>query len=364
MAFLSLFAGGKGTHVRADSAAASESRALAFAPRRALGSVPGAGLPPPNTKLPSVLGPQPPTFARGREALALVLWTFAVFLAMALASYAGDPNMVPSAPTLPGTEGPPPQVVGENWVGPVGAVVARGFVTLVGVAAWVVPLEALLLGIPFVRGRRSTVTPSRMAGDILMVVIGAALVQVGSPSRLAFGRHPAGGMVGELFGELARSLFSTAGSFLVGFALLGLILIGRASFSFIAMMRGLARLGDTLTAKALAAFRALAGAWAKAREIDREKRAQREKDNEPHIAREASGDATILVPEEDPDDAEVMRDSEPEIPKAKVRIVTAAKEPFAEESPLVVVAPLGHARKLRVISVRLQIAISDARAGF
>ena len=140
MAFLSLFAGGKGTHVRADSAAASESRALAFAPRRALGSVPGAGLPPPNTKLPSVLGPQPPTFARGREALALVLWTFAVFLAMELASYAGDPNMVPSAPTLPGTEGPPPQVVGENWVGPVGAVVARGFVTLVGVAAWVVPL--------------------------------------------------------------------------------------------------------------------------------------------------------------------------------------------------------------------------------
>lgn len=85
MAFLSLFAGGKGTHVRADSAAAGDSRALAFAPRRALGSAPGGmnTLPPPNTKLPSVLGPQPPTFARGREALALVLWTFAVFLATA-----------------------------------------------------------------------------------------------------------------------------------------------------------------------------------------------------------------------------------------------------------------------------------------
>ena len=50
-------------------------------------------------------------------------------------------------------------------------------------------------------------------------------------------------MVGELFGEIARSLFSTVGSFLVGFALVGLILIGRASFSFIALMRAIARLG-------------------------------------------------------------------------------------------------------------------------
>ena len=36
------------------------------------------------------------------------------------------------------------------------------------------------------------------------VVIAGALVQVGWPGKLLFGRHPAGGMVGELFGELAR----------------------------------------------------------------------------------------------------------------------------------------------------------------
>ena len=48
---------------------------------------------PPNTRAPSVIGAQPPTFARGREVAALVLWTFAVFLGLALASYAGDPQI-------------------------------------------------------------------------------------------------------------------------------------------------------------------------------------------------------------------------------------------------------------------------------
>ena len=304
-----------------------------FAPRRASSSFLA---PPPNTRLPNVLGVQPQTFARGREVAALLLWTFAVFLSLALASYAGDP----SAPPI--TDGPP-QILGENWVGPVGAAVAKAFVTLVGVAAWVVPIEALLLGIPYVRGRKTNATPARLAGDLLMVVIGAALVQVGGPGNMAFGHHPAGGMIGELFGELARSLFSTVGSFLVGFALLGLILIGRATFSFIALVRWVGRLGTVSAEKTAIGARSVAGAWAKARELDREKEAQRRKDDEPIIAGPASGAATILVPEEDFED-DPIRDSDPGDAEAdgiedvssapRVRIVT---EPLPEESPLVIV---------------------------
>jgi S-DNA-T family DNA segregation ATPase FtsK/SpoIIIE len=307
-----------------------------FAPSRAR-SASSFLAPPPNTRLPNVLGVQPQTFARGREVAALLLWTFAVFLSLALASYAGDA----SAPPI--TDGPP-QILGENWVGPVGAAVAKAFVTLVGVAAWVVPVEALLLGIPYVRGRKTNATPARLAGDLLMVVIGAALVQVGGPGKMAFGHHPAGGMIGELFGELARSLFSTVGSFLVGFALLGLILIGRATFSFIALVRWVGRLGSVSAEKTAIGARSVAGAWAKARELDREKEAQRRKDDEPIIAGPASGAATILVPEEDFED-EPIRDSDPgdadlgdvadDVSSApRVRIVT---EPFPEESPLVIV---------------------------
>ncbi|MEA2748111.1 MAG: segregation ATPase FtsK/SpoIIIE, family, partial [Myxococcales bacterium] len=334
MAFLSLFAGrsravaGEPSGLPSLSTGNVRSEPV-FAPRRAASSFLAA---PPNTRLPNVLGTQPQTFARGREVAALLLWTFAVFLSLALASYAGDP----AAPPI--TDGPP-QILGENWVGPVGAAVAKAFVTLVGVASWVVPVEALLLGIPYVRGRKTNATPARLAGDLLMVVIGAALVQVGGPGKMAFGHHPAGGMIGELFGELASSLFSTVGSFLVGFALLGLILIGRATFSFIALVRWVGRLGSVSAEKTAFGARSVAGAWAKARELDREKEAQRRKEEEPIIAGPASGAATILVPEEDFED-EPIRDSdpgdaiEPVSPAPRVRIVT---EPFPEESPLVIV---------------------------
>ncbi|HVH40689.1 MAG TPA: DNA translocase FtsK 4TM domain-containing protein, partial [Labilithrix sp.] len=213
MAFWDMFSGG-----RARSPDLAEGAlARAGAPEADSAFLPQVGLPrvgralPPNTRAPSVLGAQPQSFARGREVAALLLWTLAVFFALALASYAGDP-----AATAP----PDPQTItGENWVGPVGAAVARCVVSLVGLMSWVVPLEALLLGIPFVTGRKSRATPARMAGDILLVVIGASLIQVGWPTKVAFGHHPAGGMVGELFGEIGRSLFSTVGSFLVGFAL-------------------------------------------------------------------------------------------------------------------------------------------------
>ncbi len=332
MAFLSLF----GSRSRASAApvgilgpTANTRSEPVFAPRRSSGLLPM----PANTRLPSVLGPQPQTFARGREVAALLLWTFAVFLALALGSYAGDPQGTLSA------EGQL-AVIGENWVGPVGASVARSLVLLVGVAAWVVPVEALLLGIPYVRGRKTNATPARLAGDILMVVIGAALVQVGGPGKMAFGHHPAGGMIGELFGELGRSLFSTAGSFLVGFALLGLILIGRASFSFIALLRWIARLGSVSAEKTAGGARSVAGAWAKARELEREKEAQRKKDDAPIIKGPPSGAATILVPDLDPADDEPVRDSDPGELEAergsgpRARIVT---EPFPEESALVIV---------------------------
>jgi S-DNA-T family DNA segregation ATPase FtsK/SpoIIIE len=215
-----------------------------------------AGQAPPNTRV----------FARGREVAALLLWTAAVFLVLALASFAGDP----SAPPPPDGTGP----TGPNWVGPVGATCAHAAVVSVGVMAWAFPLELALLGIPYVRGKKTLITPARIATDFLVLVIAAAMVQVGWSGRVAFGTYSASGLVGELFGEIARSLFSTIGSFLVGFALLGLLLIARASFSFIAMMNWIASLGAKGARGTADGARSVADAWRTAREIEREKREQ------------------------------------------------------------------------------------------
>ena len=204
-----------------------------FAPRRQPTPDLGEQLPV-NTRNPSILGKGAAAYPRGREAAALLFWTAALFLALALGSYAGEPAA--AAVLSPDA----PRVVGANWVGSVGEACARALVGVIGVVSWAIPVEAALLGIPFVRGKKSALTPTRVAGDLVIGVLAAALVQVGWPGKLAFGRHPAAGMVGELFGELLRSLFSTAGSFIVGFALLALILIARASFSFIALVNLLA----------------------------------------------------------------------------------------------------------------------------
>src|SRR5687768_8998219 len=123
MAFWDVLTGGRvrGTEVTggALARAAGPEPEPVFLPRRD-----GARGLPANTRATTVLGAQPHTFARGREVAALLLWTFAVFFALALASYAGDPEAAAQPDATP--------IIGENWVGPVGAVVARAAVTLVG----------------------------------------------------------------------------------------------------------------------------------------------------------------------------------------------------------------------------------------
>ena len=300
-----------------------------FAPRRGLASstpLPASGsAPPANTRLPKVMGAGA-THARGREVAALLLWVGAVFLLLALASFRGDPQG--------GTSG-------ANWVGPVGEACAKGFVYLVGVVAWAVPIELVLLGIPFVRGKDSLITPARVAGDLLIVVVAAALVQVGWPGLRAFDQYSAAGAVGELFGELGRSLFSTIGSFLVGFACLGLILIGRASFSFIALMHLLGRFGQKSAAGTANGARSVAEAWKTARDIEREKT---EKDRIAKLPKVADPDdsATIAILEAESDETVPMalpmpveREAEPE-PEPKPKRARRRKEEEAKvevESP-------------------------------
>ncbi len=266
----------------------------------------------PRRPAPSVLGGEHVAHARGREVASLVLWTFAVFSLLALASYQTNDAGVS---------------VGESWVGPVGEWCAHAVVYVVGVVAWAVPIEAILLGIPFVRGKKSLITSSRVAGDLLVLILAAALVQVGWPGRIAFGHMTSSGIIGELFGELSRSLFSTIGSFIVGFACLGLILISRASFSFIALMLWFGRLGEKSAAKTAHGAHHVAEAWKKARDLDREKREKERQAALPHIATELGDDATIAVEKDDDEEIPSVLELEEEIESVLVQTPSAEIKP-------------------------------------
>jgi S-DNA-T family DNA segregation ATPase FtsK/SpoIIIE len=286
----------------------------------------GEGTPPlpANTRSPTVLGKGAGAYGLSREVGALVLWTLALFLVLALASYRGDPS---------GSLTPTPTPPGGDWVGAVGAFAARGLVSLVGLVAWGLPLELALVGIPLVRGRESPATPGRCAGDLLMVVVTAALIQVGAPTRTAFGTHPAGGLVGELFGELARSLFSTAGSFLVGFACLGLILISRAAFSFIALARVTSSSAARFVVWVLESARAVRDAWQQARALEREREDMERIAREPRIHTAPADEAIVAALPLEQDDvlAEVLAEGDSPRRKRKPRVAAAVR---AEAPPL------------------------------
>jgi S-DNA-T family DNA segregation ATPase FtsK/SpoIIIE len=207
----------------------------------------------------------------------------AVFVTLALASFSADPAI--------------PEVVGDNWVGPVGAAVARALVQLVGVLAWSVPVELVLISLPLFRDRPTMASLARMGGDFIVIVVLASLAHVSLPLSTAFGAMAVGGAIGELFGELMRSLFSTVGSYLVGTTTVGLVLIARASFSFISFARRAGETTETAAKRGVSGVKALSNAWSKARAIER--RRANVPDTDIPISSAGADDAIIATIDDD-----------------------------------------------------------------
>jgi S-DNA-T family DNA segregation ATPase FtsK/SpoIIIE len=216
---------------------------------------------------------------RGREAAALVLFALALYLCLALLSLELDPH--------------DPSVVGANWVGPVGAqvaeVLARGF----GAVAWAAPLELVVVAAPLFRRQPARVSGLRIAGNLVVAIVLSALVHVATPRGQVFGRIGSGGNVGMLFGELFQALFSTLGSFLVGGTVVGLILIGRASFSFIELCRKVLELATRLLEQVITLVRRLAQAWVRARSLFEAEQARKRLERAPKIGTRRSDEAII-----------------------------------------------------------------------
>jgi len=221
------------------------------------------------------------------EAAALLLFTGAAFLFLALATARVDPL--------------DPAVHGANWVGPAGGSVATILIQGFGLIAWLLPLEIALCGAPLFRGQRPHALGLRVAGDLVVAIVLSALVQVAAPEALVFGNAPAGGNVGLLFGELMREAFSTLGSFLVALTIVGLILIGRASFSFIAGCQRTLELLRLLALRLEALFGRVTSAWGEARKLRGEREEAARAAAQPRIESHAD-EAQILLALDDESD--------------------------------------------------------------
>jgi S-DNA-T family DNA segregation ATPase FtsK/SpoIIIE len=195
-------------------------------------------------------------FDRRRELLALCFGAGSAFIFLSLASFRLDPE--------------DPGGGGGDWMGIVGANLARVLVLSIGGAAWLAPFHLALLGAQFFRKNETRDLGLRIAGDVILLLLTASLLQVLLPSERCFGGAPMGGNVGLVFGELLRGLFSTPGSVLVVTTASLLIGIGRASFSLVAAYEKLITLARALTAAVKARAARVVEAWRTASEFRRE----------------------------------------------------------------------------------------------
>ncbi len=229
---------------------------------------------------PKDTGDPKPIRCATREAAALLLLASALYTSLALASFRGDPLRI--------------EVVGDDWVGPVGALIGGALVQAMGMCAWLVPVDLALFAGPLLQGRKAKVTLVRVAGDLVVLVVAAALLHVAFPQSTAFGAMPLGGSVGELFGEVMRALFSTLGSYIVGLTVVSLILIGRAAFSIIDWAQRAERRARALRDRGHGGLRAIVGAWDQARELDEKRREEERRAGEPVIT-EACDEAIVAA---------------------------------------------------------------------
>ncbi|MGE3632264.1 MAG: DNA translocase FtsK 4TM domain-containing protein, partial [Sandaracinaceae bacterium] len=212
---------------------------------------------------------------------------------------------------------------GENWIGPVGEGLASMLATAFGVAAWLVPAELALATARLFTKSTAMLGVGRVASTLVIVLIGCALVHLAWPAQTVFGGHLPGGLIGEVLGEVMRSLLGLAGSYLVGIAIILVTIVLRTPFSVIQSGRKLALAVRAAWGRLRDWARAGLEAWREAKELERLEREEAERAAQPKISMDATlsgGDALDSAPV-------VFADDEEPTPKRRQK---KKKEPAAE----------------------------------
>ena len=150
---------------------------------------------------------------------------------------------------------------GENWVGPVGAGMASTLVRLFGVASSWLPVELLLSGLYLFKMRRISHPGTRAASSVVIFLLSCTLLHLTFTEAQVFGGHLVAGVVGEICGEVLRSLVGLAGGYVICLTVLLVTLIVRYGEFLAAVLLNLWDWGSS-------GAEALAGAWREAREIE------------------------------------------------------------------------------------------------
>jgi S-DNA-T family DNA segregation ATPase FtsK/SpoIIIE len=208
-----------------------------------------------------------PEAARRHEVLGILAGAATILLALSLWSYDAQG--------------------GENWIGPVGAALASAVASAFGVGAWVLPLELGLLTFRLFSRQAAVLGIARAVSTLVIVLVGCAMLHLALREVLVFGGHLAGGVIGEVSGEVLRSLLGLAGAYVVGVSVLLVTLVLRTSLSVVAIARAMGYGTKKAGTSAWSGLRALWDAWREAKALERAEREAREEALAPRIVSEA-----------------------------------------------------------------------------
>ena len=189
---------------------------------------------------------------RRHEVLGIVAAASAILLGLALASY--DARSV------------------DNLAGPVGAGVAGTFVAAFGVAAWLLPFELAAATIRLFRGRGAILGVATVVSTLVITLVGCSLLHLALLGHEVHGGHLPGGVLGEVLGEVLRSLFGTAGAYVLTITILLITLVLRTRLTITGIIARVRVHGAVGAGKVRDSLGRVAEAWREARELERQER--------------------------------------------------------------------------------------------
>jgi S-DNA-T family DNA segregation ATPase FtsK/SpoIIIE len=163
---------------------------------------------------------------RLNELLGFLLCVSALLLFLALASYSPLDPSFNSASVLTGSH------QARNWIGIVGAYGSDLLLQFFGVAAFLLPVFSLGMGIRWFRSLKVVSPIAKLLGGIWLLMFVPALLAL-SPGHLRWmNAVPLEGLLGRILGDVLVHYFNVAGAYIVATSMLAVALYFCTAFSF------------------------------------------------------------------------------------------------------------------------------------
>jgi DNA segregation ATPase FtsK/SpoIIIE, S-DNA-T family len=163
---------------------------------------------------------------RLNELIGFLLCISAFLLFLALASYSPLDPSLNSASVLTGSR------AARNWIGVVGAFFSDLLLQGFGIAAFLLPVFSLVMGVRWFRSRKIVSPWAKFLGAVCLLTFFSALLAL-LPGHLRWlGAIPLEGLLGRIVGDFLLHYFNSAGANIICFTVIAVALYLCTAFSF------------------------------------------------------------------------------------------------------------------------------------